>query len=719
MEEVNDVKALEKISNEVDESQIKVILSSQCIKAQAFLLDKLKKQTERHKETCRFISSANLKVEAEIKQAEQEIRSLLIAKDTIKSSNVETKKEWLLAKNKKADIIERVTEGKNKYEALWSECKTRYESVPFVQKLLQAKEKQKTTDQDIDDMDKQITKLYEDIETKRKICADLDIKRCVELANFMINEMPNTHKIIAEKSEEINVLSKEIEQLLKEQENHAANVINDDLNIQQDSSTVRDEKEIGKDDDTLILSKDEDDPLIPKLNIIDFDLDVIDVNLNQVKLKKDELKNYISTRSDPVTHNFEKNVEPRLETDKAYEYIISPYFKRYKEEKTRNFSEKKLINILEDININNSEAYNIVKKVNPEHLRDVDEISAEVVRDKTLQSSSLEKDNKAKSPIISENIEEIDLTSSNAENNIIIPPTQFLDITLSDDTRKRVCFDLSSSVQINEIVEDTDQQVHEERVVHETTTSQLDVSAASDESFVKIKEMLLKKHNLDLSPQFVYAKNNVLQKKDDKIVTSKFFQNNCELKADENTGHEMEVDKPSDEKQPEETVNHDVEKVMSQKDAHQDVLIPMDIDEPIASSPMPNKVDVQPNQEQKPDKPISGLLFTHGTQAIPDSLNVSMSTTGFDDSDFPHCIDSSLLLSPKADIPSTANNQEVLSQEVPNFLSGFRKTGLSFFGGQSTSSEPKPDSSAQNEGNNFSFNFGGEKKRGGLFSLFH
>lgn len=32
MEETNDVQALEKISNEVDESQIKVILSTQCIK---------------------------------------------------------------------------------------------------------------------------------------------------------------------------------------------------------------------------------------------------------------------------------------------------------------------------------------------------------------------------------------------------------------------------------------------------------------------------------------------------------------------------------------------------------------------------------------------------------------------------------------------------------------------------------------------------------------
>lgn len=34
MEEINDVEALEKISSEVDESQIKVILSNQCIKGE-------------------------------------------------------------------------------------------------------------------------------------------------------------------------------------------------------------------------------------------------------------------------------------------------------------------------------------------------------------------------------------------------------------------------------------------------------------------------------------------------------------------------------------------------------------------------------------------------------------------------------------------------------------------------------------------------------------
>lgn len=44
------------------------------ISAQAFLVDKLRKQTERQKEICSFISSNNLKLQTEIKQAELEIK---------------------------------------------------------------------------------------------------------------------------------------------------------------------------------------------------------------------------------------------------------------------------------------------------------------------------------------------------------------------------------------------------------------------------------------------------------------------------------------------------------------------------------------------------------------------------------------------------------------------------------------------------------------------
>lgn len=67
-------------------------------------------------------------------------------------------------------------------------------------------------------------------------------------------------------------------------------------------------------------------------------------------------------------------------------------------------------------------------------------------------------------------------------------------------------------MQINEI--DVCKEAIEENnePINQSLSTQLDVSTVSDESLIKMKEMLLKKHNLDLSPQFVYAKNNTLQK---------------------------------------------------------------------------------------------------------------------------------------------------------------------------------------------------------------
>ncbi|CAB3261643.1 unnamed protein product [Arctia plantaginis] len=713
MEEGNSVQVLEKISSEVDESQIKVILSSQCIKAQAFLLEKLKKQSERHKETCSFISSANLKVETEIKQAEQEIRSMLIAQETLKSANVEIKKEWLLAKNRKADIIEHVNEGIKKYGAKWSECKTRYESIPFVQNLLQSLEKQKTTDQTINDMDKEITKLYDEMEIRRKKCNELNIIRAVELANFMIHERPKTIKTLKEKAEMINSLTQDIELLLKDRaENMIAVAVTEPMKLNE----FKGEEALNKHADNN-LSQWEDDPLIPKLDLANFDLDISDVNLDQVKMKKDEILNTLPSRTNSILQIVEKNVEH----EKAYEYMISPYFTPYKEDRSRNFSERKLINILEDININSGDVYNIVKKVNPEKLKPVGEISVDAAKHyKGSVDCQKDKDDRKNEPIVSEKIEEIDLTSSTVEN-IIIPPTQFLDITLSDDTpRKRVCFDLSCSMQINEIDESKEDMEEVNEPINQSLCTQLDVSTASDESLMRMKEILLKKHNLDLSPQFVYAKNNVLQKKDDdKIITSKFFENHTEtIIVNDHDDIAMEVDEQPEPAETEETLKpqEDVQAIQSPKDG---IVMPMDEDKMIISTSQTNKVNLKPFEEQNSEKTVAGLLFTHGRQEIPDSLNVSLSTNGYEDSDFPHCFDSSLLLSPKANVLAEGDNNEALSQEVPNFLSGFRKAGLSFFGGPSTSSEPKPELNATNEPTNFSFNFGGDNKnRGGLFSLF-
>ncbi|KAF9423909.1 hypothetical protein HW555_000967 [Spodoptera exigua] len=688
MEELNDVQALEKISSEVDESQIKVILSSQCIKAQAFLLDKLKKQAERHKETCGFISSANLKLEAEIKQAELEINSMQIAQETIKSGNVELRKELLVTKVRKTDIIERVEEGKKKYENLWQECKARYESIPFVQKLLGSEEKVRALNNDIETLDKEIITLFESMKIQRQNCITLDKKRCIELANFVINEIPNMRIIINEKTKNINEITKQIENIRKKMTAITTTVvepgIEDKIEIQTKDS-IKNEN----------LDKNDDDAL--------------------AKMMDEEISKNIPTGTDATDILGIHDIKPYNDDSKAFEYVISPYFNSYKDKEAHNFSKRKLINILEDVHINNEEVYNIVKKVNLKHLRTINEIPLGENKN-VREEQTVSKDRST--PIESDNIEEVDITRSSADD-ILIPPTQFLDITLTTSQdglqKKRVSFDIPSSVKINEIIEDVGKIINNEEndVKDQTISSQLDVSVASEDSFMKIQDMILKKHNLDLSPQFVYAKNFTLQKKDDEtIVKSKFFQND-NLGANEVSDVTMDVDEEAvalkNDLLPDENLKNTEEVNVKEHN------IAMDVDNVVVSSPKEDKKNEKPPVS---DKAVTGLLFTHGTQAIPDSLNASMSTTGFEDSDFPHCIDSSLLLSPKADVPLSGDN-DVQSQEVPNFLSGFRKAGLSFFGGGG-SSEPKADSSAPNNDDNFSFNFGGEKKnRGGLFSLFN
>lgn len=192
---------------------------------------------------------------------------MLIAQETLKSANVEIKKEWLLAKNRKADIIEHINEGKTKYEAKWLECKMRYESIPFVQNLLQSLQKEKNNDQSINDMDKEITKLYDDIEIRRKKCNELNIIRAVEIANFMVHERPKAIKTIKEKIEMINNLTQDIEMLLKDRaENMVAGGVTESLT----SNESKEEETLNKNAD-INLSSWEDDPLVAKLYYISFE----------------------------------------------------------------------------------------------------------------------------------------------------------------------------------------------------------------------------------------------------------------------------------------------------------------------------------------------------------------------------------------------------------------------------------------------------------------
>lgn len=183
--------------------------------------------------------------------------------------------------------------------------------------------------------------------------------------------------------------------------------------------------------------------------------------------------------------------------------------------------------------------------------------------------------------------------------------------------KKRVSFDIPSSVQINEIIEDAK---GENESANQTVNSQLDESVASEDSYMKIKDMILKKHNLDLSPQFVYGKKATHQKvsgntflwvqvqnyrekyiivivkcfqlDDDNIVTSKFF--NCE-------NQETKTDEPKDNKVDEMEVDQNIQDVEEKQEAREkveapknpgpnDKMLTMEVDDIVASSPKENKV---------------------------------------------------------------------------------------------------------------------------------
>lgn len=184
-----------------------------------------------------------------------------IAQNTIKTANVEIRKEWLIAKEQKIDITERIEEGTKRYEDLWLGCKARYESIPFVQNLLRATEKVQAHNNAIDDLDKQIISLYESMKTRREACIDLDRKRCIELANYMVHEMPNTLKTIKEKSQNMNDITRQIEKMIIEQ-----NTVIDAEKVKvteepQNVETIENKtKDAVKDDDDL--NKSDEDSLV-------------------------------------------------------------------------------------------------------------------------------------------------------------------------------------------------------------------------------------------------------------------------------------------------------------------------------------------------------------------------------------------------------------------------------------------------------------------------
>lgn len=138
------------------------------------------------------------------------------ALDTIKTANVELKKELLIAKERKVAVIERVNNGIKKYNELWIVSKKRYESIPFIQNYLQTKEKSKTLQDNILSLTNETQKLRNDINIRKRELANLDRKYIIDLANFIIHERPQILQRIQEKNSKVVELLNDIKNITKE-----------------------------------------------------------------------------------------------------------------------------------------------------------------------------------------------------------------------------------------------------------------------------------------------------------------------------------------------------------------------------------------------------------------------------------------------------------------------------------------------------------------------
>lgn len=110
-------------------------------------------------------------------------------------------------------MIERVENGERKYEDLWLESKARYESLSFVQKLLKAKEEVQSIKQKINDLENEEKLICKEMKTKKETCREIDGKRIIEFAEFMIIERPKNIKLINEKSAAIKEIADKLNSL--------------------------------------------------------------------------------------------------------------------------------------------------------------------------------------------------------------------------------------------------------------------------------------------------------------------------------------------------------------------------------------------------------------------------------------------------------------------------------------------------------------------------
>lgn len=161
----------------------------------------------------------------------------MAAHDTIRSARVEIKKELLLARERKADTAKRVELGQKKYEDLWTQCKKRYESIPFVQKWFELTNKTLELKDRVKTLDQEAVAVVQEIRKKKEALQQLDNTRIIELAKYIIHDRPKMTKELTQKTETCRKVTAEIAQFLKEEEAKAKALLSHKETPEQPSNT--------------------------------------------------------------------------------------------------------------------------------------------------------------------------------------------------------------------------------------------------------------------------------------------------------------------------------------------------------------------------------------------------------------------------------------------------------------------------------------------------
>lgn len=138
-----------------------------------------------------------------------------------------------MAKEKKSEIAERISNGEKKYEALWLESKERYEGIPYVQKLLQATAEAQILKENIVELGNQSCLLLKEYKIKKDYYTQLDRNRILELADYFINILPKAVKALNEKNIAIKEITTEIDKIVNDQ----AEVVKKQSNISPKKQT--------------------------------------------------------------------------------------------------------------------------------------------------------------------------------------------------------------------------------------------------------------------------------------------------------------------------------------------------------------------------------------------------------------------------------------------------------------------------------------------------